>query len=224
VTAARLADQLEVTIRTVYRDIATLQALGAPVDGEAGIGYLLRPGFLLPPLMFKEHELEAMALGARWVVDRADTELGQAARSALARIAAVLPARLRRDLEETPLIVGPGRASRDRDTELVKLRRAIRLQRKVSLRYRSRAGDTTERVVWPFALSFFNSVRIVVAWCELRQDYRSFRTDLIDQTKLLSESYPRHRSTLLAEWQAREGIRPQDLAEQPQARIPADRN
>jgi len=213
VTAARLADQLEVTVRTVYRDIATLQALGAPVDGEAGLGYLLRPGFLLPPLMFKEDELEAMALGARWVVDRADSDLSRAARSAMARIAAVLPGRLRQDLEETPLIVGPGRSSRDGNSELIKLRGAIRRQRKVSLSYRSLAGETTQRVVWPFALSFFNSVRVVVAWCELRQDFRSFRTDLIDQAKVLSESYPRHRSTLLAEWQAREGILPQDLAE-----------
>jgi predicted DNA-binding transcriptional regulator YafY len=213
VTAARLAARLEVTVRTVYRDIATLQALGAPVDGEAGLGYVLRPGFLLPPLMFKDDELEAIVLGARWVMDRADTQLGQAARSALARIGAVLPARLRQDLEDSPLIVGPGRAFRDSDAELIKLRRAIRQQRKVSLRYRSVVGEITDRVIWPFALSFFNSVRIVVAWCELRQDYRSFRTDLIDQTRVLSESYPRHRSTLLKEWQTREGIRPGDHAE-----------
>ena len=212
VTAARLADQLEVTVRTVYRDIVTLQAIGAPVEGEAGLGYVLRPGFLLPPLMFKEDELEAMVLGARWVMDRTDAELRGAARSAMARIVAVLPARLRAEAESTPLIVGPGGALRGGDTELIKLRRAIRQQRKVGLRYRSLSGEVTDRVVWPFALSYFNSVRVVVAWCELRQDFRSFRADLIDEARVLSESYPRHRSTLMAEWQAREGIATQDVA------------
>ncbi len=215
VTAARLAGQLDVTVRTIYRDIATLQALGAPVEGEAGMGYLLRPGFLLPPLMFKEEEMEALVLGARWVVNRADRLLGEAARSALARIEAVLPARLRQDMEDAPLIVGPGPAVRGQDDRLVRLRRAIRQQHKVLLRYRSLAGESTERVVWPFALSFFNTARIVVAWCELRQDYRAFRTDLIDEAKVLSATYPRHRTTLLHEWRAREGIPRQDAGGDP---------
>jgi predicted DNA-binding transcriptional regulator YafY len=217
VTAARLADQLEVTVRTVYRDIATLQALGAPVDGEAGIGYLLRPGFLLPPLMFKDEELEALVLGTRWVMTRADSQLRRAARGALARIAAVLPAGLRQDLEDTPLIVAPdpGPAPSDHDERLVMLRQAIRHQRKVTLRYRSLAGEATERTVWPFALSYLSTTRIVVAWCELRKDYRAFRTDLIDEARVLSETYPRHRSALLREWRSQEKIFKEDFGAEP---------
>ncbi len=212
VTAARLAGQLEVTVRTVYRDIATLQALGAPVDGEAGMGYLLRPGFLLPPLMFGDEEVEALALGARWVADRADRRLQKAARSALARISAVLPPRLRQELEDTPLLVGPGNARRSADDQLASLRVAIRQQHKVRLRYLSVSGEASKRVVWPFALSFFDSARLLVAWCELRRDYRSFRTDLITEADVLKEIYPRRRSDLLREWQSREGIAPQDLS------------
>jgi len=212
VTAAKLAAQLEVTVRTVYRDIATLQALGAPVDGEAGVGYLLRPGFLLPPLMFGEEEVEALMLGARWVAERADTRLQKSARSALARISAVLPARLRQNLEEAPLLIGPGKALQKQDELLVALRRAIRQQRKVRLRYHSKAGDASERVVWPFAVSFFDAARILIAWCELRQDYRAFRADLIADAKVLSDTYPRRRAELLQEWQAREGIPRQDLS------------
>ena len=211
VTAARLADQLQVTVRTIYRDIVTLQALGAPVDGEAGLGYLLRPGFLLPPLMFKDEELEAIALGTRWVMSRADSQLRRAAQGALARIAAVLSPRLRQDLEDTPLLVGPGPALSDQDERLVRLRQAIRQQRKVHLRYRSLAGQETERTVWPFALSYLHATRIVVAWCELRKDYRAFRTDLIDEAKVLSETYPRHRSTLLREWRSKEKIFQEDF-------------
>ncbi len=211
VTAARLAEKLEVTVRTVYRDIATLQAMGAPVDGEAGMGYRLRPGFLLPPLMFNEEEVEALMLGARWVADRADNRLRQAARGAMARISAVLPERLRKELEDTPLLVGPGKASKDQDQRLIALRRALRSQHKVHLRYRSRAGGASERVLWPFAISFFDSARVLVAWCELRQDYRAFRVDLMEEARVLPQNYPRRRSDLLHEWRTREGIPAQDL-------------
>ncbi|HUX52029.1 MAG TPA: YafY family protein [Spirochaetia bacterium] len=206
VAAAKLAIELDVTVRTVYRDIATLQALGAPIEGEAGIGYLLRPGFLLPPLMFAREEVEALALGARWVSQRADSRLARAARSALARIEAVLPAKLREHLEDAPLLVGPGTAASTQDARLITLRLAIEQEHKLRLSYESIAGETTERIVWPIALSFFDTVYVVVTWCELREDYRTFRTDRITSVDVLAERYPRNRVTLMNEWRDREGI------------------
>jgi len=206
VAAAKLAIELDVTVRTVYRDIATLQALGAPIEGEAGIGYLLRPGFLLPPLMFAREEVEALALGARWVSQRADSRLARAARNALARIEAVLPAKLREHLEDAPLLVGPGTAASTQDARLITLRLAIEQEHKLRLSYESIAGETTERIVWPIALSFFDTVYVVVTWCELREDYRTFRTDRITSVDVLAERYPRNRVTLMNEWRDREGI------------------
>jgi len=206
VTAAKLAIELDVTVRTVYRDIATLQALGAPIEGEAGMGYLLRPGFLLPPLMFATEEVEALTLGARWVSQRADSRLARAARNALARIEAVLPAKLREHLEDAPLLVGPGTAASTQDARLITLRLAIEQEHKIRLSYESIAGETTERIVWPIALSFFDTVFVVVTWCELREDYRTFRTDRITSVDVLAERYPRNRVTLMNEWRDREGI------------------
>src|SRR6185369_4862533 len=107
VTAETLAHELEVSVRTVYRDIETLQAQGAPIEGEAGVGYVLKPGFVLPPLMFSVDEIEALVLGVSWVADRADATLARAARDLAAKVKAVLPASLRRELEATTLLVGP---------------------------------------------------------------------------------------------------------------------
>src|ERR1700754_4300218 len=103
VSGALLAGQLDISLRTLYRDIALLQQQGAHIEGEAGVGYVLRPGFLLPPLMFSEEEIQALVLGSRWVADRADSQLGQAARNALAKIAAVLPPELRNECDDGAL-------------------------------------------------------------------------------------------------------------------------
>jgi len=214
VTAARLAERLEVTVRTVYRDITTLQVIGAPVEGEAGLGYILRPGFLLPPLMFASEEIEALVLGARWVAGRGDPALAEAARNALARIRAVLPLTLREELEDAPLLVGPSTRP-GVDPALIAIRRAIRQQRKVHLRYRSVEGKASERVVWPFALSFFETTRLMAAWCELRKDYRVFRVDLVEQARVLPSVYPRRRAELLREWHQQRGIPRQDLSADP---------
>lgn len=212
VTAAKLARELEVTPRTVYRDIATLQLLGAPVEGEAGMGYLLRPGFLLPPLMFTEEEVESLALGARWVASRTDARFSRAARSALARISAVLPPRLKQEMEDTPLLIGPGKGDGSPDGNLAVFRRAIRQQRRMRISYRSVSGAPSERVVWPFALSFFDHARVLLAWCELRKDFRAFRVDLVQEASVLPNAYPRPRAELLQEWRQREGIPAQNLS------------
>ncbi len=202
VTGPVLAQELSISLRTLYRDIASLQAQGAHIDGAPGLGYVLRPGFMLPPLMFSEDELEALMLGSRWVADRADDRLGAAARDALAKIAAVLPHDLRDSLDASAMLVGPGAMIRADGIDFGALRQAIRAQRKLALNYQDVAGAATERIVWPFALAFFDRVRVLVAWCELRQDFRHFRADRIARFAVTETRYPRHRQALLKEWRA----------------------
>jgi predicted DNA-binding transcriptional regulator YafY len=206
VSGARLADEAGVSLRTLYRDIETLKAQGAHIDGEAGVGYVLRPGFMLPPLMFSEEEIEALVLGSRWVSERADTPLGDAARNALAKIAAVLPEDLKASLDATNLLIGPGKPIAAGDAELPSIRAAIRTERKLQIVYADGNKASTQRIIWPFALAFFDRVRMVVAWCELRDGYRHFRTDRIAALQPMTKRYPRRRQALLQEWRSLEGI------------------
>ncbi len=206
VSGRRLAEETGISIRTLYRDIATLQGQGAPIEGEPGLGYVLHPGFMLPPLMFTDDEIEALVLGSRWVADRADERLGAAARDAMAKIAAVLPADLRDRAEASALLVGPGAAISEGRIDLGLIRKAIRSERKLAILYRNGKEARSERVIWPFALSFFDHVRIVVAWCELRQGFRHFRADRIAELTVLEMRYPRRRPVLLKEWRESEGI------------------
>ena len=206
VSGKSLAGELGVSLRTLYRDIATLQAQGAMIEGEPGVGYLLRAGFLLPPLMFTEEEVEALVLGTRWVVDRGDSRLGGAARNALAKIAAVLPPDKREGLDGSTLLVGPGEPIAAGDAELATIRTAIRAERKLEIAYRDRDGSESRRIVWPFALGFFDRVRVMVAWCELRQSFRHFRTDRILALTATETRYPRRRQAMLKEWRTAEGI------------------
>jgi predicted DNA-binding transcriptional regulator YafY len=209
VGGAALAQELGVSLRTLYRDVDILKAQGAHIDGEAGVGYVLRPGFMLPPLMFSEEEIEALVLGSRWVAERADGMLSAAARNALAKIVAVLPDDMRDGADATGLLIGPGERIAAGDVELATIRQAIRTERKLSIAYIDQDGARTRRVVWPFALAFFDRVRIVAAWCELRGDYRHFRTDRIAALTLSEKRYPRRRQTLLKEWREIERIPPQ---------------
>ncbi len=206
VAGAALARELGVSLRTLYRDIAALQAQGADIAGEAGLGYLLRPGFMLPPLMFNVEEIEALALGSRWVAARADAPLAGAARDALAKIAAVLPADLSERLDSPALLVGPGKPIAAGDAELPAIRQAIRAERKLCVAYVDGAGTPTRRTIWPLALAFFDRSRVVVAWCETREAFRHFRTDRISAIEPSPMRYPRRRQALLREWRAREGI------------------
>ena len=206
VSGAVLADALGISLRTLYRDIKTLNAQGAHIEGEPGIGYVLRPGFMLPPLMFSEEEIEAIVLGSRWVADRADSELSDAARSALAKIAVVLPVDLRTSLDASSLLIGPGQAIAAGDVDLSLIRSAIRTERKLRITYSDGSGKASKRTVWPFALGFFDRVRVLVAWCELREGFRHFRTDRIGKVEVVDKRYPRRRQALLKEWRATEGI------------------
>jgi predicted DNA-binding transcriptional regulator YafY len=205
VSGQALAEEIGTSLRTVYRDIAALQCQGAVIDGEPGVGYVLRPGFMLPPLMFSEEEIEAIVLGSRWVAERGDSRLAGAATDALAKIAAVLPADLRDQLEASALFVVSGEAAAG-DAELGAIRKAIREERKLAIAYRDGGGAETRRTIWPFALGFFERVRIVAAWCELRDDFRNFRIDRIASLAPKAARYPRRRQALLKEWRERENI------------------
>lgn len=207
VGGAALAQELGISLRTLYRDIATLQAQGAHVDGAPGLGYVLREGFTLPPLMFSVDELEALVLGSRWVMERGDARLATAARDLLAKVGAVLPPPLKRELEDSALLVGPSAPLAAGDAALLPpLREAIRLERRLELDYRDAQGRCSTRTVWPFALGFFDRVQVLVAHCELRGDIRHFRTDRIAALRPHEERYPGRRQALLKAWREREGI------------------
>jgi len=201
-----LAQELGISLRTLYRDIATLRDQGARIEGEPGIGYVLKPGFLLPPLMFTEDEIEALVLGGRWVGEHGDERLAAAAREAVEKIAAVLPDTLRRTLDGTGLLVAPALDLAASSPHMAAIRDALREECKLVLDYRDEAGASSRRTVWPVALGFFERIRMLVAWCELRQGFRHFRLDRIAALEPTHERYPRHRRALLHEWRASEGI------------------
>ncbi|MBZ2188734.1 YafY family transcriptional regulator [Alcanivorax sp. JB21] len=199
VTAATLADELSVSVRTIYRDVQALIALGATIDGEAGMGYVLRTGFFLPPLMFDDAELEALVLGASWVAGQGDEELVRAAHNVLAKVATASPRDLRDRIDGIGLWASP--VEGDPGTVfLPRVREAIRLEQMLHMHYRRADGEASERTVWPIMLAFFERVRMLVAWCELRQGFRHFRLDRISELTVPGGHYPRRRSVLVREW------------------------
>jgi len=200
VTAASLADELSVSLRTIYRDVQVLIGLGAPIDGEAGLGYLLRPGFFLPPLMFSEDELEALVLGARWVARQSDTALTLAASNALAKIAAASPKDLPDAMANTGLWVAPIAKDVGAGADVKLVREAIRREHKLVIAYVAETGASTERAIWPIAMAFFERRQTVAAWCELRRAFRHFRTDRITALTPTGERYPKRRSDLVKAW------------------------
>ena len=188
-TAAWLARELEVSERTVYRDVRDLMLSGVPIEGEAGVGYVLRRGFDLPPLMFSEAEIEAMVLGARVVTSWGDAGLAKAAAEALARVEAVLPERLKSRLEGTPLYAPGFHVPAAVVERLAALRRAIDQRRLVHLAYTAAEGAATDRSVRPLGLFFWGYGWSLAAWCELRTDFRSFRLDRIRELRTLPDRF-----------------------------------
>jgi len=200
ITAGAIADELEVSRRTVYRDVADLIGQRVPIAGEAGFGYLLDPAYDMPPLMLTPDELEAVVLGAQWVAGHADPALAVAARDVVAKIAATVPERLRPYIEmpsvgSRPVVRAPAGAVGETE-----LREAIRDGRKLRLRYRAEAGAVTERTVWPVILGYADTYRMLVAWCELRQGFRHFRLDRIIEAAPLEDAYPVRRVELRRQW------------------------
>jgi predicted DNA-binding transcriptional regulator YafY len=214
VTAARLAADLEVTPRTIYRDIAALQARRVPIDGEAGVGYILRKGFDLPPLMFTADEVEAIAVGARMVQRLRDPKLQEAADSVFAKVTTVLPEALRASLATPPIFVSPGDAVSAKGVDMAELRAAIRDSRKIHIAYADEKGRRTNRTIWPIAMAYYVDVTLVGAWCELRADYRNFRVERILSSRVLDEHFDQDNGRLFAEWSALPKWRP-DTATHP---------
>jgi len=200
VTANEIAEELETSLHTVYRDIAQLLADRVPIRGEAGIGYVLERGFDMPPLMLTPDEIEAAILGAQWVTGRADQALSRAASHLIAKIGAVIPEHLR------PLVVDPALTSpnwhpvQPDSIDMGRIRAAIHEQTKVAIQYRNLKEESTARTIWLIAVSYFETVRVIVAWCELRTAFRTFRTDRVQQAQFLADRYPSPRVRLLAAW------------------------
>lgn len=200
-TRARdLAEALEVSERTVYRDIQDLMASGVPIEGEAGIGYVLRAGFDLPPLMFTEQEIEALVLGARIVESLSDAELARAATDVIAKVEAVIPDRLRGYMSNTALLAPPGQFMEPLRFDLAELRRAVRQQLKVHFRYTDVIGQASERTVRPLSLAYFGPVWLLAAWCELRTDFRTFRLDRIEDFHVEPERFRHEPGKTLADF------------------------
>lgn len=200
-TARRLAQELEVATRTIYRDIAALQSTGVPVDGEAGVGYVLRPGYDLPPMMFTAEELEALVLGARMVIERGDPALSCAAEDALSKIRTVIPRDDSDHLWRSSLLV-PHKLEDGVSfgAHVPVLRDAIRNARKVRLRYCDLRDQASTRVVWPLGLYLFSHVTLVCCWCELRGDFRAFRSERIEACDCLDDHFDPRNGALLDEF------------------------
>jgi predicted DNA-binding transcriptional regulator YafY len=203
VTAQALADKLEVSVRTVYRDVRDLQAAGVPIDGAAGVGYLLRPGFQLPPLMFSPAEIEALVVGARMVRAWAGKDLAGSAAEAIAKISAVAPPDRMRAAERVA-IFAPG----IRFTEALRARfdlcaRAIEERRIAFFAYRDEKGEESERRVRPLALHFWGGTWTLAAWCELRTDFRTFRLDRAERLALTDERFKPEPGRRLEDYLAR---------------------
>ncbi len=189
VTARWLAEQLGVSERTVYRDIRDLMASGTPIDGEAGVGYRLARDYDLPPLMFESDELEALVLGARLAAAIGDETLVRPARSALSKVEAALPAQLRSRLSRPPLFAPRTFAARSVSATLLSTRTAMGERKKIRLRYQNEKGEESDRVVHPLGAFFWGKSWTLAAWCELRNDFRTFRLDRIVELTATGERF-----------------------------------
>jgi predicted DNA-binding transcriptional regulator YafY len=190
-TSARLiAEELEVVPRTIYRDIVDLQASHVPIEGEPGIGYVIRKGYDLPPLMFDAQELEVLVLGARMVADRGDPALAKASEDVLAKVSVVLPVRLSDEMWRTALLVPHrSKSAHTFGLHLPVIRRAVREHYKLHLDYSDANDQVSARLVWPLGLYFYSHVTILCAWCELRNGFRAFRSDRISTCKIQTEKF-----------------------------------
>lgn len=214
VPAAVLAATLGVSLRTLYRDIAVLRAQGARIEGEPGLGYVLRPGFMLPPLMFTPEEIEVLMLGASWVGRRQDLAMQAPARHALAKIAAVLPRDQADALDAAGLLLAATGQARPTGIDARLVRDALRRERKLAIGYFDAAAAASERVIWPVAIGVYEDTQLLAAWCEWRGDFRHFRLDRIRSVRVLETRMPRRRAMLYQAWRERErGCIPDDPRE-----------
>jgi predicted DNA-binding transcriptional regulator YafY len=201
-TAAAIAAELETSKRSVYRDIAALIGQRVPIRGEAGFGYVLESGFDLPPLMLTSDEIEAAALGAQWVAGHGDAALARAAQNLIAKITAVIPEQFRPLILDSGSRTPPGWKIPPDGLDVAQARASIRQGRKIALSYRDENGRDSERKVWPVVIGYLDAARTLIAWCELRRDFRTFRIDRIKSAEFLDERYPERPAALRAKWMA----------------------
>jgi predicted DNA-binding transcriptional regulator YafY len=200
ITAAGIAAELETSKRTIYRDIADLIGQRVPIRGEAGLGYVLDGDFDMPPLMLTPDEIEAAVLGAQWVAGRGDPVLAGAARDLIAKITTAVPERLRPFIAEPAIGTRPGWAMAPDGIDIARTRAWIHSGRKIRITYRDEQGETSERTIWPVIVGYFEAVRMLAAWCELRQDLRNFRTDRIVAAEFLEERHGCRPGELRTRW------------------------
>ena len=199
-TAQQLADELETSTRTIYRDIEELLAQHVPIRGEAGVGYLLQAGYDMPPLMLTPDEIEAAVLGAQWVAARGDSGLAHGARDLIAKINAVIPAHLRPLVMESS-VMAPDFSSGQVDAlDMTQVREWIRQQGKLEIQYRDESGRDSHRIIWPIGVAYFETVRIIVTWCEMRVAFRHFRTDRVMDVRFLAEKFATPSKVLREKW------------------------
>ena len=207
VTAEDIADALEVSVRTIYRDIADLGASGVPIIGETGVGYVIDRDYTLKPLIFDVEELEALALGAQMVRSWGDRDLARAAGSAIDKITSVLPDSLRREFLQTALYSPPSEARVPIRIDFSALRRAIRSRNKVQFDYRTAEDRHSRRVVRPLCLAFFGPVWLLAGWCEMREDFRNFRLDRMQNLEILDAVFGDERGKRLSDYKRYEKAR-----------------
>lgn len=200
VTADAIAEELETSKRTIYRDIATLMAQRVPIRGEAGIGYMLDGGFDLPPLMLTTDEIEAAVLGAQWVKAQGDRQLSRAAEDLIAKIAATVPENLRALVLSPVVGASPRWEEPVEPLDMAQLRLWCRRGFKLDLDYGDGEGRRSQRTIWPFLIGYRDAVRVVFAWCELREDFRMFRIDRIGAAVFREERYPDRPAALQSRW------------------------
>lgn len=207
ISAKTLSEKLDISQRTLYRDIDTLRAQGANIQGEAGIGFVLKDSFTLPPLMFTSEEIEALVLGSRWVKAYGDQALQASAIKALSKIRSVSSKSIQQDIDTHSLFVPSYDDCNDADPKFAQeIRLAIRDQQKTQIHYKDEKGSASTRTIHPFALAFFGMHQVIIAWCELREDFRHFRVDRILKITQLNQVYSPNKQTLLKRWRESEAI------------------
>jgi predicted DNA-binding transcriptional regulator YafY len=201
VTAEALAAELEVSTRSVYRDISNLIRQGVPIRGEAGVGYVLDRQYDMPPLMFTPAELEAAVLGAQWVAERADPALASGARDLISKITSAVPPHLRTFIIQPTVGIPTNNVQITDGLDVAKTRDWIRRGQKLRIQYRDQEGNCSERIIWPVMVGYAETVRLLAAWCELRQAFRHFRTDRITGAEFLKDSYDLKSNELKRRWE-----------------------
>lgn len=208
VTADMLAGELDVSVRTIYRDIADLVVSGVPIIGEAGMGYLLDREYLFRPMVFGVEELDALMLGARMVESWGDRAIAKAARQAVDKITTVLPETLRKEMQAEVMFSMPSRGKRILEIDFTSLRRAIRTKQVVEFQYTAEESLESHRRVRPLCLAFFAPVWLLTAWCEARNDFRNFRLDRMQAMQIKEEQFRDEKGKQLQDYQKQSAFTP----------------